>query len=270
MKKVLLFLLTAILITSCSQKENQIPEKILQFSEKAIGASITHPLNGFYQTYFDHNVPQDYIDKLERNAIIRDGREYNTELREANLINQYEGNSEYFLKYWVTFKNNSKFSYSINVLEKDGRMALKRFDPLNVDIASTLFSPNKKFNIPNFESNRNKIYFTYTSIFATLLIIIILAVWKRRYLLLLVIPLLFIHKQGMTIFDYERIVVTSPKTYFGLPLFHNIDLHFTSISLTTTGVFYVWAIIGLFLVGKYLIRTINSPNNKFDLETESE
>ena len=44
--------------------------------------------------------------------------EHNTELREANLIHQIGGNSEYLLKYWVTFKNNRKFSYSLNVLEQ--------------------------------------------------------------------------------------------------------------------------------------------------------
>ena len=250
MRKILLILLATVLITSCSQKNDLIPEKILQFSENAIAASInTYPLKGFYQTYFDHNVPQEYIDKLNSNSIVWRGMEHNTELREANLINQNGGNSEYLLKYWVTFKEDSrKFSYSINVLEKEKKMTLKRFEPLNVNIASTFYSPDTKFDIPNFDSNRIKIYFTYISIFVTLLIIILLAVWKRKYLLLLSIPLLFVYKQGVSVYSYKGIDILSPKTNFGLPLFENIDLHFTSISLTTTGVFYVWAIIGVFMI----------------------
>lgn len=251
MRKTLLILLATVLFTSCSQKNDQIPEKIFQFSEKAIGASIsTYPLKDFYNdTYFNENVPKEYLNRLNANAIIWKGIKHNTELREANLINQNGENSEYLLKYWVTFKEDSrKFSYSINVLDKEGKMTLTRFEPLNVNIASTFYSPDNKFNIPNFDSNRTKIYFTYTSIFVTLLIIIVLAIWKRKYLLLLSIPLLFVYKQGISVYSYKGIDILSPKTNFGLPLFENIDLHFTSISLTTTGVFYVWAIIGLFMI----------------------
>ena len=250
MRKTLLILLATVLFTSCSQKSDQIPEKILQFSEKAIGASInTYPLKGFYQNYFDENVQQEYIAKLNSNALIWKGMEHNSELREANLIKKYAGNSEYLVKYWVTFKKDKrKFSYLLHVIEKEGKMALKRFEPLNIDIASTFYSANTKLNIPNYDSNRIKIYFAYTLILITLITIIVLAIRKRKYLLLLAIPLLFVYNQGMSIFSFKEIKVVSSKIYFGLPLFENIDLHFTSISLTTTGVFCVWAIIGFFII----------------------
>lgn len=263
MKKIILILLATVLFTSCSQKNDQIPENILQFSEKAIGASInTYPLKGFYQTYFDQSVPQEYIDKLHLNSIIWKGMEHKTELREANLINQNGENSEYLLKYWVTFKEDSrKFSYTINVLEKDKKMTLKGFEPLDVNIASTIYSTESKFDIPNFDSNISEIVFTYISIFVTFLIIIVLAVWKRKYLLLLSIPLLFIYKQGMAIYSFKGVDILLPKTNFGLPQFENIDLYFTSISLTTIGVFYVWAIIGLFLIFSMLRNKHTQHNN---------
>lgn len=249
MRKGLLIFLATVLLTSCSLINNQTPEKVFQFSKKAIEASInTYPLKDFHQTYFDHSVPQEYIDRLNSNSIIWRGMKHNTELREANLIHQIGGNSEYLLKYWVTFKNNRKFSYSLNVLENEGKLTLKRFEPLNVNIASTFYSPGNKFDIPNFDSNRTTIFYTYITIFVTLLIIIVVAVWKRKYLLLVSIPLLFIYKQGMSVYSFKGIDVLAPKTNFGLPMFQNIDLHFTSISLTTTGVYYVWAIIGLFMI----------------------
>lgn len=269
MIKFRLFIALITLFLSCKNKEI-VPERIIQFSEEAIEKSIkTYPLEDFYNnSNFGHNVSQEYLDKLNSRAIIWRGMEHTIELREANLINQYKKNSEYLLKYWVTFKERKerKFSYLINLFEKEGKIALKRFEPINANIASTFYSPNSKFDIPNFDSNRTKIYFTYISIFATLLIIIFLVVLKRKYLLLLTaIPLLFIYKQGMTIYNYQGIHILSPKTYFGLPMFKNIDLHFTHISLTVTGVFCAWTIIGIFLIGTFLIKKNNLHNNTFDL-----
>ncbi len=50
------------------------------------------------------------------------------------------------------------------------------------------------------------------------------------------------------IYHFKGIEMISPKTNFGLPHYENIDLYFTSISLTPTGDFYALAIIGLFIV----------------------
>lgn len=249
MTKIQLFIIVISLFLSCNNKEI-IPEKIIQFSEKAIEKSIdTYPLKNFYNdTYFSENVPKEYLNRLNTNAIIWRGMEHNTELREANLINQYGNSFEYLLKYWVTFKGDRKFSYSLNVLEKNGKITLNKFEPLNANIAATFYSPNTKYDIPNFTSNKIKIYSAYTLILATLIVTIILAIRKRKYLLLLTIPLLFVYDQGMSVFSFEGIKILSSKTYFGLPLFQNIDLHFTSISLITTGVFFVWGIIGLFII----------------------
>ena len=257
--KIQLFLIIAILFASCSPKNEQVPIKILHFSEKAIEASInTYPPKVFYEAYFDHSVSQEYIDELCKNAIVWRGKEHNTTLREANFIYKAEKNAEYLLKYWVKFNDKRKFSYLLHVNEKDGKMTLMRFEPLNVNIVNSVYIPESKLDVPNYASNRIKIYFTYTLIFATLLIIIILAVWKKKYLPLLCIPLLFIYKQGMTIYNYKSIDVLQPKIYFGLPLFEHIDLYFTHLSITTTGVFYAWAIVGLFIFGKFLIKTLNS------------
>ncbi|MBT31009.1 MAG: hypothetical protein CMO01_15225 [Thalassobius sp.] len=243
-----LILILAILFPSCIQKKEAVPEKVIQFTEEAIEASInTYPLNNFYQAYFDQSVPQEYIDKLSANAIIWRGLEHNSELRQASLISAFRGNNEYLLKYWVAFKDNRKFSYTINVFDKNGEMTLRKFEPLDVNIASTFYSPDTNFDIPDFASNRTKIYFTYTLIFATLLFVIVLAFRKQEYLLLLTIPFLFVYEQGMSIISFDGIEILSPKTHFGFPIFQNIDLHFTSISITTTGVFLVWLIIGLFL-----------------------
>ncbi|SHJ96448.1 hypothetical protein SAMN04487911_1771 [Arenibacter nanhaiticus] len=162
MKKIQLFIIVISLFLSCKNKEI-VPEKIIQFSEEAIEKSIdTYPLKDFYNdTYFSENVPKEYLNRLNANAFIWRGMEHHTELREANLINQYGDSFEYLLKYWVTFKDNRKFSYSLNVLEKNGKITLNKFEPLNVNIASTFYSPETKFNIPDFASNRIKIYSAY-------------------------------------------------------------------------------------------------------------
>ncbi|MDX1279282.1 hypothetical protein [Oceanihabitans sediminis] len=244
-----LILIIAILFSSCSLKTKEVPSEILQFSEKAIEASInTEPLDAFYEKYFDQNVSEEYINSLNKNAIIWKGLEHKTELREARLTNQYGVNSEFLVKYWVTFNDGRKFSYSIKVLEKEGKLTLLRFEPLNTNIASTFYSPETNFKLPDYETNRTKIYIAYTSIFAILLILVLLAFWQRKYLLLLATPLPFIYKQGITIYNFKGIEVISPKTYFGLPHYENIDLHFSSISLTTTGAFYALTIIGLFII----------------------
>lgn len=119
MKKIQYFIIVISLFLSCKNKEI-VPERIIQFSEEAIEKSIsTYSLKGFYNdTYFGKNVPKEYLNRLNTKAIIWKGMEHNTELREANLINQYGDNSEYLLKYWVTFKDNRKFSYLLNVLDK--------------------------------------------------------------------------------------------------------------------------------------------------------
>ncbi|MDI9312601.1 MAG: hypothetical protein QM535_20495 [Limnohabitans sp.] len=247
MTKFRLLIVITTLFLSCKKKEI-VPEKIIQFSKKAIEASInTYPLQSFYQAYFDKSVKQEYIDKLKRAAIIWQGMEHNTELREANLVTHHGGNYEYLLKFWVTFKDTRKFSYSVNVIEKNGKMTVYKFEPMNVDIAGTLNYSDIKLDVPNFDFDWIKICFAYILIFFTLIAIIFLAIQKRNYLLLLTIPLLFIYNLGMTIFSFEEFKIIFSKTYFGLPLFQNIDLHFTSISLITTGVFFVWVIIGLFL-----------------------
>lgn len=249
MRKIQLFAVVIILFLSCKDKE-VIPEKIFQFSEKAIEKSIDiYPLKDFYNdTYFSENVSKEYLNRLNINAIVWRGMEHNTELREANLINQYGNSFEYLLKYWVTFKDNRKFSYSLNVLETNGKMTLNKFEPLNANIVTSFYSPNQKIDIPNFTSNRIKIYSAYILILVTLIVTIILTIRKRKYSLLLVTPLLFVYNKGMLIFNFEGIKTLSSKTYFGLPLFKNIDLHFTSISLVTTGVFFVWGIFGLYII----------------------
>lgn len=247
LKKIQLFIFIALLISSCS-KQDDIPLEIYRFSQEAIEASLNaNEPKDFYQAYFDQSVPQEYIDKLNANAIAWKGIKHETELRNADLLNQNGENAEYSLKYWVNFKDNGKFSYSINVLEKDGEMTLTRFEPLNVNIASTFYSPNTSYDVPDFGSNLAKLVFTYVSIFATLILIIVLAVRKKKYILLLTIPLPFIYYQKMTVFDFNGIDVSN-NIKFGLPLLQNFDLYFTSISLPITGVFLIWAVFGLFVI----------------------
>lgn len=249
MAKLRLLIILAILFSSCSSKNKDIPVSIYQYAENMIEASInTYPPEDFYQSNFDPEVAQEYIDGLKQNALAWNGKEHNTELRHANLVDTNAENAEYLLKYWLTFKDGRKFSYTIDVIDKNGKLTLRRFEPMDVDMAKTIYSPNNKFDIPNFASNRFKIYFAYTAILLTLFILIGIVIRKRRYLLLLAVPLLFIHKLGMTIFTYKGINVLSPELKFGLPLFKNLDLHFTAIKLSTTGVFYVWAIIALYLI----------------------
>jgi len=275
MRKITLFILLAFQFTSCSKKDDIVPKEIIQFSEKAIDASInsyplnnlTNPLTNFTNSYFHSSVSKEYKKKFNSNSIIWKGAEHNISLREASLINRYRDNSEYLLKFWVTFKDNREFSYLLQVTEKEGKMALIRFEPLNADIADSFYSPSSDFNIPDFDSNRRQIYFAYISIFITLVIIIFLAVKKRKYLLLLIIPLLFLYNQGMTLYHYKGIEILSPTTHFGLPTYNNIDLHFTNISLSATGVFYSWLIIGFVLFGRSVIDKLNLHYKAMKLET---
>ncbi|MCH7407903.1 hypothetical protein MM239_00720 [Belliella sp. DSM 111904] len=204
-------------------------------------------MEDFYQAYFDHTVPQEYIDKIKENAIVWNGMEHDIVLREANLIRNLQGNSEYLLKYWVTFENEMKFSYAVNVLEKNGNLTLNRFEPIDVNILSSFYAPDTNFAAPLYSANISKIAFFFISIFGSILLIIFLTIRKKNYLLLLTIPLLFIYKQGLIIFNFKGFEILSSKFHFGLPFFKNIDLHFSSISLTMIGVFCVWAIIAVYL-----------------------
>ncbi|NKI25239.1 hypothetical protein HCG49_01525 [Arenibacter sp. 6A1] len=261
--QLILFLAIIFCFCSCSKKEDLVPEKVLQFSEKAIDASInSHPQKDFTNTYFHYSVTDEYRNKFKLNSIIWRDSDHTISLREAKLINTYKENTEYLLKFWVTFKDNRKFSYLLQVLEEGDKMALKRFEPLNADIANSFYSPSSKFDIPDFDSNKRQMYLAYILISITLFIVIFLAVWNKKYrLLLLSIPLIFIYEQGMSIFHYEGIKIISPKTHYGLPTYENIDLYFTSISLLTTGVFYAWLIIVLFLLRRYIVHklSLNKP-----------
>ncbi len=164
------------------------------------------------------------------------------------LVSDHNEFSEYNLKYWVTFKEGGKYSYSLNVLDKEGKLTLSRFEPQKVNIGSSIHSPDSAFKVPSFDANQMKINLAYTSIGATLLILILLALWKRNFLLLIAAPLPFIYSEGMTIYHFNGIDVISPTTQFGLPRYGNIDLYFTNLSLTTTGVFYALAIIVIYMV----------------------
>ncbi|MCH7401836.1 hypothetical protein ACFOUP_00480 [Belliella kenyensis] len=247
MIKLIWFLIIGFFLSSFSIK-NSIPEEINQFSQEVIEASInTYPMVDFYQTYFDQSVPQEYIDNLMAKAVIWRGLEHKIELRSAQLTYKNEGKSEYLLKYWVTFKDNRKFSYSISVFEQNGKMTLHRFEPNDVDVINTFYSARSSFDIPDVRNNVSQIIFALAAIVLSLIAIIVLAIRRKNYLLLITIPLLFIYKKSMTIFNFEGIEIITPKTYFGLPLLQNIDLYFTSISLLSTGVLYAWAIIVVIL-----------------------
>ncbi len=257
MKKYLLILLVLVL-GSCA-KEKNVPKEVITFSEKAIDESIDvyamedDPFEKFSENYFHESVTDEYKEWFKNNSIVWKGSEHSIVLREAKLISKNDTNADYLIKFWVTFADSRKFSYLLRVSDEDGTMLLKRFEPINQDIAGTFYAPRSSYDMPDYDSNKLQIYGAYILMFLTLIGVVVLAVMKKEFRwLLLSIPLIFVYKQGLSIYKYRGIEIIHPRTHFGIPSFQHIDLYFTNLSLTTTGVFYAWFFIALFFIGRRL------------------
>lgn len=249
MKNTYLLILLCLAFYSC-KKGNIVPDEVTQFSKEALEASINvYPsdTHSFYENYFNKNIDEEYLNRLQNTAIIWRGSEHEVNLREADLVSSHAGVAEYRLTYWVTFKDKREFAYTMHVLNENGTMSLTRFEPMNTDLASTFYAPNSNYKLPNVNASRMKIFLVNILLVISFIGIVVLAIRKKKYLLLLTLPVLFIYQMGITTYHFNGITVNAVDFFYGLPpLFRNLDLHFLSFTLFPSGVVYAWALVGIY------------------------
>ena len=137
----------------------------------------------------------------------------------------------------------------MHVLNENGTMSLTRFEPMNADVASTFYAPKSNYSLPNVNASRMKIFWVNLLLVISFIGIVVLAIRKKKYALLLTLPVLFIYQMGMTIYHFNGITVNAMDFFYGVPLlFQNLDLHFLSVTLFPSGIVYAWALVGVYLM----------------------